>query len=119
MKSDKEFCLECQEPHSKLAKQVLHPIAHTPGPWHRNIKPATKYTTVWAGKNIHIAHISPSFITPEEAEANISLIAAAPDLLEALIIIFESRLIMCGENIEKVSWILNIARKAIVKAKGE
>ena len=25
MKTDKEYCLECQEPHTKMAKKVLHP----------------------------------------------------------------------------------------------
>jgi hypothetical protein len=24
MKTDKEFCLECQEPHTRMARKVLH-----------------------------------------------------------------------------------------------
>lgn len=66
---------------------------HTPGPWHRNIPPASKYPTVWSGRNTHVAAISPgaprgsgngATMSEEEQEANINLIAAAPDLLAAL-----------------------------------
>ncbi|MBN7763834.1 hypothetical protein JYP52_22095 [Nitratireductor aquibiodomus] len=68
-------------------------IAHTPGPWHRNIKPARKYPTVWAGRNTHIAAVvagapygsgNGETMSDEEMEANIDLIAAAPEMLEAL-----------------------------------
>ena len=67
--------------------------AHTPGPWHRNIKPARKYPTVWAGRNTHIAAVvagaphgsgNGETMSDEEMEANIDLIAAAPEMLEAL-----------------------------------
>lgn len=59
-------------------------MTHTPGPWHRNIKPATKYNTVWSGRNTHVAYTAVQGLTPGEVEANISLIAAAPELLAAL-----------------------------------
>lgn len=55
--------------------------AFTPGPWHRNIKAGGRYPTVFAGRNQHVATVSQQN-NPEETEANISLIAAAPDLLE-------------------------------------
>jgi hypothetical protein len=60
---------------------------HTPGPWYRNIKPATKYNTVWAGRNTHVAHVTVDGLSPDEVEANIALIAKAPiapKLAEAL-----------------------------------
>ena len=57
---------------------------HTPGPWKRNIPPATKYPTVFAGRNAHICYLTPLAMTNEEAEANINLIAAAPAMYEAL-----------------------------------
>ena len=66
---------------------------HTPGPWHRNIPPASKYPTVWSGRNTHVAAISPGAhrrsgngctMSEEEQEANINLIAAAPEMLAAL-----------------------------------
>lgn len=58
--------------------------AYTPGPWHRNIKPARKYCTIFAGRNTHVANLCTSGLTDEEIEANCDLIAAAPDLLKGL-----------------------------------
>ena len=59
--------------------------AHTPGPWHRNVQPATKYNTVWAGHNKHVARVViDGGLSDEEIEANICLITAAPELLKAL-----------------------------------
>lgn len=66
---------------------------HTPGPWHRNIPPATKYNTVWAGRNTHVAHVVRDGLKPEEVEGNIRLIAKAPDMrakLEAVAARIES-----------------------------
>jgi hypothetical protein len=57
--------------------------AHTPGPWHRNIRAGGKYPTVFAGRNTHVA-VAQQMPAPKETEANISLIAAAPELLNAL-----------------------------------
>lgn len=57
---------------------------HTPGPWHRNIAPASRYPTVFAGRNTHIARVITDGLSPEEVEANIALIAEAPAMLEAL-----------------------------------
>ncbi len=56
---------------------------HTPGPWSRNIRAAGKYPVVFAGRNMHVAQVCQQ---PDgaETEANIDLIAAAPELLEAL-----------------------------------
>ena len=59
-------------------------MQHTPGPWHRNIKPATHYNTIFAGRNTHVAHLAVQGKTEAEVEANCTLIAAAPDLLKAL-----------------------------------
>ena len=41
---------------------------HTPGPWSRNIKPAKKYNTIFAGRNIHICHLETTGLTDEEIE---------------------------------------------------
>jgi len=58
---------------------------HTPGPWHRNIKPARRYPVIFAGRNTHVATIHHTTgISDEEAEANHDLITSAPKLLEAL-----------------------------------
>ena len=57
---------------------------HTPGPWHRNIKPATHYNTIFAERNTHVTRLAVEGKTAEEVEANCALIVAAPDLLAAL-----------------------------------
>ena len=95
---------------------------HTPGPWSRNIKPAAKYNTIFAGRNTHICHLAIGGLTDEEIEANCDLIAAAPDLLEALRGIFKAQL--CPEPKTLKAWaqrnilIDGIVRKALNKAKG-
>ncbi|QOT75083.1 hypothetical protein [Cupriavidus basilensis] len=55
--------------------------AHTPGPWHRNIKPASKYNVVFAGRNTHVAAVKTQGMSEAEIEANMDLIVAAPDML--------------------------------------
>lgn len=57
---------------------------HTPGPWSRNIPPISRYPTIFAGRNTHIAAIKSGAIPESEAEANAALIVAAPELLAAL-----------------------------------
>lgn len=59
-------------------------MQHTPGPWHRNIKPASRYPVIFAGRNTHVAMLLKSDVTLEELEANADLIAAAPSMLAAL-----------------------------------
>jgi hypothetical protein len=83
----------------------------TPGGWARNIKPATKYTTVFAGRNTHICHMATVGLPPEEVEANINLIVAAPDLLAAL----EGVLRVADRQTAE----FDAARAAIAKARGE
>ena len=95
---------------------------HTPGPWSRNIKPATKYNTIFAGRNTHVCHLTVTGLTPDEIEANCDLIAAAPDLLEALKDIFKANL--CPEPktlkgwAQRNSFIDRTVRNAINKAEG-
>lgn len=65
----------------------------TQGPWHRNIKPASRYPTIWAGRNTHVAAVvagaphrsgNGCSMPEEELEANIDLITAAPEMHAAL-----------------------------------
>lgn len=58
---------------------------HTPGPWHRNIKPAKKYPIIFAGRNTYIANVYSEEMSTEEMEANANLVRAAPDLLKACV----------------------------------
>lgn len=57
---------------------------HTAGGWSRNIKPASKYSCIFAGRNTHVAYLATSGLPEDEIEANCNLIAAAPALLAAL-----------------------------------
>lgn len=107
------------------------PEQHTPGPWHRNIPPARKYPTVWAGRNTHVAAVvagaprgsgNGKAMSDAEIEANINLIAAAPDLLAALLEIEKICVESSGDCRKRmgtrVGNALVTARTAIAKAQG-
>ena len=59
-------------------------MTHTPGPWHRNIKPARKYGVIFAGRNTHVARLAVEGLADDEIEANCDLITAAPEMLDTL-----------------------------------
>jgi len=89
-------------------------MKHTLGPWHRNIPADGKYPTVFAGRNQHVA-VASQQKDSAETEANISLIAAAPDLLEAL----QDLLDVVGVRIDDPRIVqFDRARAAIAKAEG-
>jgi hypothetical protein len=87
---------------------------HTPGPWHRNIKPAKKYNTIFAGRNTHICRLTVTGLTDEEIEANCNLITAAPDMLNALKALQAWSWTMRWADRENDVW--RIADSAITKA---
>lgn len=93
---------------------------HTPGPWKTELvrhAPIAKEFGVYRlfdCKHRNIALIERRFDSPEtarEANANANLIAAAPDLLEAL----EAVLSVADRATDE----FDLARKAIARAKGE
>ena len=97
-------------------------MKYTEGPWHRNIKPAKKYPTVFAGRNTHILTMATKGLSDEAVEANINLVVAAHELLDA------AELVLSGLNarIENaprgaIPVFLGISNlhDAIKKAKGE
>jgi len=89
---------------------------HTPGPWNRNIAPATKYCVIFAGRNEHIASIR-HIKEGDEAEANHNLITAAPDLLAAMVPIIKMIGPYLGQG--RMDAEIIAARAAIAKARGE
>ena len=93
---------------------------HSPGPWHRNIPPATKYVTVYRGRNTHICDVIPSRgISPEEAEANLNMIIAGPELLgaaEALLSDWDSPTLSDSTPIAEK---FDALRSAVAKARAE
>jgi len=58
------------------------------GPWSRNIKPAKKYNTIFAGRNKDICYLATIGLSDEEVEANCDLIKAAPEMAEMLLSMF-------------------------------
>lgn len=58
--------------------------AHTPGPWTIDFGNHTRTTEIWSGEVI-VADVHSHVISPElVSHADAQLIAAAPDLLQAL-----------------------------------
>lgn len=91
---------------------------HTPGPWDVNwIGPRYSVNQSVDYGNKHIAMVSCFESRAEEdAEnrANARLIAAAPDLLEALELCYKSMMLGCADVDAQAAY-----RAAIAKAKGE
>jgi hypothetical protein len=87
---------------------------HTQGPWHRNIKPASKYPVIFAGRNTHVAILAIRGTTMQEAEieANCDLIRAAPELLEALKDVLESNAISYSSMPDRYQRISKLIEKA-------
>lgn len=88
--------------------------AHSPGPWHRNIPPATRYPVIFAGRNQHVARVVVDGLSPAEVDANCDLITAAPALLAALKVAREH--LYCFTETDKT---LAIVDAAIAAATGE
>lgn len=90
----------------------------TKGPWGRNIKPATKYNTVYAGRNTHVCHLATAGLQPDEVEANCTLITAAPDMFGAAA--WMLALIDGGEEMPKPGDdVAETLRAALAKARGQ
>lgn len=88
---------------------------HTPGPWVIHQKKTVLSYDLMASR---MDHMEGKSVSPDEHEANATLIAAAPDLLAAL---EQSLMALIGyqhqNEITKAAQ--NSARAAIAKARGE
>lgn len=90
----------------------MNEFKHTPGPWLCSGK--TVYALNDDGYNRFSALVQDAHTHQDELEANAHLIAAAPELLEALLAIVGDK------GVQRVnSDLLNQALTAISKAKGE
>jgi hypothetical protein len=97
---------------------------HTPGPW--KVKAGTN--AVLAGRKQICSHVNAASALPvnmledqEIAQANARLIAAAPDLLEAMQALFGADMVYCmmGDGKDDQIEAIAKARAAIFKATGE
>jgi hypothetical protein len=85
---------------------------HTPGPWRIDSKTRFGDYTIAAGESVKTCE----FIAKTQSDTNARLIAAAPDLLAALIEMLDA-----SERPVNERWLLNVrshARAAISKAEG-
>jgi hypothetical protein len=90
---------------------------YTPGPW--RISKRIKTSINSSDDSKHIAMVNYRLgVTDEEHEANVNLICAAPDLLEALEALLEVCHCTNGCAPNDMSCASNVARAAINKAKG-
>lgn len=62
---------------------------HTPTPWHRNIAPAAKYTTIWSGRNTHVLRLVTDGLDPQEVEMNADFIISAVNSHDELVEVLE------------------------------
>ncbi|MFA5187055.1 MAG: hypothetical protein WC551_11285 [Patescibacteria group bacterium] len=99
---------------------------HTPGPWRRiqnHILSIDANVAMTLSEGMSASKVEHR-ISKEEAEANAHLIAAAPDMLEALLDLLQRHCNLCvayhGENLEscRACPSVNLARAVIAKAKG-
>lgn len=58
----------------------------TPGPWQRNIKPATRYPTVFSGRNNHVLYMAAEGKTEAQVEADIDFVIRARTALPILVV---------------------------------
>jgi hypothetical protein len=86
--------------------------AFTPGPWEFR---APMIHAVGGGERVgRIAQVSISYKDTTTFDANAHLIAAAPELYEAL-----TRINATGDVALDIDWIRRISRAALAKARGE
>lgn len=69
---------------SSFLSKVIKMTEHTPTPWHRNIPPASKYPTIFSGRNKHVAQIVTRGLPEDEIEANAAFLVEAVNNHEAL-----------------------------------
>jgi hypothetical protein len=89
---------------------------HTPGPWHIGVRTAHSKRDIYGEQGELVALADAVFTDLATAQVNARLIAAAPELLEALKIALAAMVTMHGENTDPGQ--MAIMRHAIAKAEG-
>ena len=75
-----------QPPDLKKLREVA--MAATPGPWHRNIPPASHYNTIFSGRNTHVLALTPN---NKHVEANAEFVTEFnPQTILALLDAYEA-----------------------------
>lgn len=89
---------------------------HTPGPWHLGKRAAAK--AIYGDKGEEVCQMLGHFNADDENLANARLIAAAPELLEALQVIASQSLGDDWTAEQAITFVKEHARSAIAKATG-
>lgn len=87
---------------------------HTPGPWH--IDPIKAHAN--GNRRIMAEQCTPIAVVPEQLAADARLIAAAPDLLDALNAALDEIDRLYAEGYDEPEWAAQ-ARAAVAKAAGD
>lgn len=92
---------------------------HTPTPWHRNIKPASKYNVIFADRNTHVLKLVTEGLSEEEIEANCDFILHACNAHDELVGLLERiKTIFSWDEQDDDSLAKDVCL-ALAKAKGE
>ena len=99
---------------------------HTPGPWRSDSPyvsaPSGEHRKIVADCDQYFSDDECEYLSDDECEANIRLIAAAPELLEQLertVTGFERCMVHAGSDPEFAREAVKAARAVIAKARGE
>lgn len=96
--------------------------AHTPGPWHVNKGPRNALPHIRSATGLYVMDAAPrgsNAMSTTRQMADAVLIAAAPELLEALRNSLSLLEIHCGNSDDIANVVMDKARAAIAKATGE
>ena len=92
-------------------------MKHTQGPWKFNINKSALLALNDKNEHVIIYNASPyNYLAPSSANGN--LIAAAPEMLEVLILL-EKYIKLVGNKVPDTPSALNLCQEVIKKAKGE
>ncbi len=96
-------------------------MTHTPGPWKIVTVDGQNTGSIFSGKIRVCAKVGEDVKLQKTADADIALIAAAPELLEALQEVVNSNPVLVATNPNCLRYVAAIekARAAIKKARGE
>ena len=99
---------------------------HTPGPWRSDSPyvsaPSGEHRKIVADCDHYFSDDECEYLSDDECEANIRLIAAAPELLEQLertVTGFERCMVHAGSDAEFAREAVKAGRAVIAKARGE
>lgn len=96
---------------------MSHPC-FTPGPWARNISPKYPVYSEAGHKKVAVA-LTGVGVSEAEASANLCLIAAAPDLYDATLVLRQHLSLFCSDGDAIAKEVFRVADAAVAKARGE